>query len=167
VLPQKKLWPRRLRSDGAKLWFSSGDVRDSLAGRTGFEPPVPLTSALNFALVTDLVRNPADIGRVTSITVLSGIPRCMQIKPTQKRPEPALANEHRRRSLHRMTDTVDPGFNSAIDLLELINLERPYDRLGSACAFRVGQPPTGLVGELTIRGCVWITLWRRNRLFVA
>ena len=23
----------------------------------------------------------------------------------------ALANEHRRRSLHRMTDTVDPGFN--------------------------------------------------------
>ncbi len=29
-------------------------------------------SALNFALVTDLVRNPADIGKVTSITVLGG-----------------------------------------------------------------------------------------------
>jgi MFS family permease len=29
-------------------------------------------SALNFALVTDLVRNPADIGQVTSITVLGG-----------------------------------------------------------------------------------------------
>jgi hypothetical protein len=41
-------------------------------GEQGFEPPVPLTSALNFAPVTDLVRNPADIGRVTSITVLDG-----------------------------------------------------------------------------------------------
>ena len=29
-------------------------------------------SALNFALVTDLVRNPANIGKVTSITVLGG-----------------------------------------------------------------------------------------------
>jgi ACS family glucarate transporter-like MFS transporter len=29
-------------------------------------------SALNFALVTDLVRNPSDIGKVTSITVLGG-----------------------------------------------------------------------------------------------
>ena len=29
-------------------------------------------SALNFALVTDLVRNRADIGKVTSITVLGG-----------------------------------------------------------------------------------------------
>jgi len=29
-------------------------------------------SALNFALVTDLVRNPEDIGKVTSITVLGG-----------------------------------------------------------------------------------------------
>jgi len=29
-------------------------------------------SALNFALVTDLVRNPADVGKVTSITVLGG-----------------------------------------------------------------------------------------------
>jgi ACS family glucarate transporter-like MFS transporter len=29
-------------------------------------------SALNFALVSDLVRNPADIGKVTSITVLGG-----------------------------------------------------------------------------------------------
>ena len=29
-------------------------------------------SALDFALVTDLVRNPADIGKVTSITVLGG-----------------------------------------------------------------------------------------------
>src|SRR5579872_4211768 len=29
-------------------------------------------SALNFALVTDLVRNPTDIGKVTSITVLGG-----------------------------------------------------------------------------------------------
>jgi MFS family permease len=29
-------------------------------------------SALNFALVTDLVRNPVDIGKVTSITVLGG-----------------------------------------------------------------------------------------------
>jgi MFS family permease len=29
-------------------------------------------SALNFALVTDIVRNPADIGKVTSITVLGG-----------------------------------------------------------------------------------------------
>ncbi len=29
-------------------------------------------SALNFALVTDLVRNPADIGKATSITVLGG-----------------------------------------------------------------------------------------------
>jgi MFS family permease len=29
-------------------------------------------SALNFALVTDLVRNPADIGKVTSITALGG-----------------------------------------------------------------------------------------------
>ena len=29
-------------------------------------------SAMNFALVTDLVRNPADVGKVTSITVLGG-----------------------------------------------------------------------------------------------
>ena len=29
-------------------------------------------SALNFAFITDLVRNPADIGRVTSIAVLGG-----------------------------------------------------------------------------------------------
>jgi hypothetical protein len=74
IVEDRPLTPTRARqrakereiSDGAKLWFSSGDGRDSLAGRFG--PPVPLTSALNFALV----RNPADIGRVTSITLLDG-----------------------------------------------------------------------------------------------